>query len=181
MRKLQWLARRAAQFKLAALGLTVALFTLVTRAQPVLPSPLCDSVQVPDGSVLAIHAYAVGVQIYQWTGSAWSFVAPAATLYGDPGYHGQVGTHFAGPTWKSNSGSQVVGMRVAACTPDTSSIAWLKLAGLSSQGPGVFNGVIFVQRVNTVGGVAPSTPGTAVGQLANVPYAAEYYFYKAQD
>jgi len=41
--------------------------------------------------------------------------------------------------------------------------------------------VTFVQRVNTVGGKAPGTAGTTVGQVDNVPYTAEYYFYSATD
>ena len=55
---------------------------------------------------------------------------------------------------------------------------WLKLRAISSQGPGVLDGVTFIQRVDTVAGIAPSTPGTTVGQEADVPYMAEYYFYQ---
>lgn len=148
---------------------------------PPLPSPLCDSLQVPAGNELKSHTYAVGVQIYQWNGSGWVFVAPAAVLYADRRHHAEVGTHYAGPTWESNSGSKVVGARVAACTPDPNSIPWLKLTAVSSQGPGVFDGVTFIQRIKTVGGTAPSTPGSSVGQQAQVPYTAEYLFYSAED
>ena len=45
-----------------------------------LPSPICDSLQVPVGNVLAFRMYARGVQIYRWNGSSWQFVAPSATL-----------------------------------------------------------------------------------------------------
>lgn len=148
--------------------------------EPNLPSPMCDSLQVPDGSEVAFHAYAIGVQIYHWDGTSWVFIAPAAMLFADAGYHGQVGIHYAGPTWESNSGSKVVGTRLAACTPDPNSIPWLKLSGAAS-GPGVLDGVTFVQRINTVGGKAPSAPGTTVGQEAEVPYTAEYVFYRATD
>src|SRR5437762_12520755 len=65
---------------------------------PSLPSPLCDSLQVPEGNSVAFHAFAIGVQIYRWDGTKWVFIAPSAKLYADPGYHGQVGTHYAGPT-----------------------------------------------------------------------------------
>jgi Protein of unknown function (DUF3455) len=40
----------------------------------------------------------------------------------------------------------------------------------------------FIQRLNTSGGVAPSTgctQSTDVGQMALVPYTADYFFYKA--
>src|SRR6266566_761712 len=163
--------------KVASPAVVLALLAFATcaRAQdsqpPTLPSPLCDSLQVPTGNTLTFHAYAIGVQIYQWNGTSWVFVAPSATLYADPGYHGQVGTHYAGPTWESNSGSKVVGMRLEGCTPDASAIPWLKLGAHSSQRPGVFSHVTFIQRVNTIGGKAPGSPGTAVGQIANMAYA----------
>ena len=72
-------------------------------------------------------------------------------------------------------------MRVAACTPDPNSIPWLKLGAITSIGPGIFANVTFVQRVNTVGGKAPTAPGVNVGDLADVPYTAEYVFYRATD
>ena len=61
-------------------------------------------------SRLVFHAYAEGVQIYQWDGTTWAFRGPSASLYSDAGGRGLVGTHYAGPTWASNSGSLVVGM-----------------------------------------------------------------------
>src|SRR2546422_7566089 len=129
----------------AAAALALLAFSLGARAQdstpPVLPSPQCDSLQIPAGNTLTFHAYAIGVQIYKWNGTAWVFVAPSAILYADPGYNGQVAIHYAGPTWESISGSKVVGKRLAGCTPDTNSIPWLKLVAGSSQGPGVFGGV----------------------------------------
>ena len=144
---------------------------------------ICPSLAVPEGNAVAFHAYAMGVQIYQWnaTRATWVFIAPSATLFADPGYHGKVGTHYAGPTWESNSGSLVRGVRQAACAPDLNSIPWLRLGAVFSQGPGVFDTVSYVQRVKTVGGLAPTTPGTVNGQIAEVPYTAEYYFYREQN
>src|SRR2546428_7645054 len=96
---------KAAKFAPAAAVLALLAFCLGARAQdstpPALPTPLCDSLQIPDGNTLKFHAYAIGAQIYQWNGIKWVFLAPSATLYADPGYHGQVGVHFAGPTWAS--------------------------------------------------------------------------------
>jgi hypothetical protein len=147
---------------------------------PDLPQPLCQSIRVEPGHEVAFHTYAVGVQVYRWNGSAWAFVEPVANLYADRGFRGQVGTHYAGPTWESNSGSKVAARRVAGtgCTPDATSIPWLKLEAVSADGPGIFNGVTFIQRVNTTGGNAPAEPGTTVGQEAKIPYTAEYYFYR---
>src|SRR5262245_13154273 len=143
-----------------------------------LPSPACDELQVPEGSQLAFHAYAVGVQIYRWNGTAWTFVEPRAGLFADANYHGQVGIHYAGPTWEGNSGGKVVATRIIGCTPDPTAIAWLKLQAVSNDGAGIFDAVTFIQRVNTVGGMAPTAPGATVGAIAEVPYTAEYFFYR---
>ena len=146
---------------------------------PDLPSPLCDRLQVQGGKV-AFHVYALGVQIYRWNGASWVFVAPAARLFADPEYHGEVGIHYAGPTWESNSGGKVVASRVDSCAPDPTAIAWLLLQKVSSEGPGIFDRVTFIQRVNTAGGLPPSGPGPFVGAEEQVPYTAEYYFYRDQ-
>jgi hypothetical protein len=148
---------------------------------PDLPLPLCQSIQVEAGNEVAFHGYATGVQVYRWNGTSWAFVEPVANLYADRGFHGQVATHFAGPTWESNSGSKVVGRRVAGtgCTPDANAIPWLLLEKVTTDGPGVFDGVTFIQRVNTTGGVAPAAPGAFVGEESRVPYTAEYFFYRA--
>ncbi len=140
----------------------------------------CEQLAAPARSVLVLHAYGIGVQIYRWTGTSWAFVAPSATLFADRDGHGAVATHFAGPTWQSNSGGKVVGTVVDHCTPDAASIPWLSLTG-APDGPGIFSKVAFIQRLNTVGGNAPSTPGSVVGDEARVHYTADYLFYKAPE
>jgi hypothetical protein len=145
---------------------------------PALP-PVCERIAAPQGNKVCFHAYAVGVQIYRWDGSAWAFVAPAAVLYANADYDGEVGTHYAGPTWESNSGSKVLARRLDGCTPDATAIPWLLLQTVTTDGPGIFHRVTYVQRVNTVGGLAPAAPGTVVGEEQQVPYTAEYFFYRA--
>jgi hypothetical protein len=147
---------------------------------PELPAQ-CDSLQVPAGNMLAFHVYARGVQIYRWNGASWEFVAPMATLFADADYHGQVGIHYAGPTWESNSGSKVVAASPIRCFPDPTSIPWLRLQTASTNGPGIFSSVTYVQRVNTTGGLAPTASGSSIGEAVEVPYTAEYYFYRADD
>jgi hypothetical protein len=46
------------------------------------------------------------------------------------------------------------------------------------QRPGILDGVTFIQRINTAGGIRPTTPGTTVGDEVRIPYTTEYYFYK---
>lgn len=146
---------------------------------PDLPSPLCDSVDVPLGNKVTFHAYAVGLQIYRWNGTTWTFVEPVATLFSDPDYHSKVAIHYGGPTWESNGESKVVATRLTACSPDATAIPWLLLQTASTDGSGIFSSVTYVQRINTAGGLAPTAPGASIGAVAEVPYAAEYYFYRA--
>ena len=138
----------------------------------------CDSLQAPSGSKLVLRVFAEGVQIYHWNGTSWVFDGPSAVLYAAGKANGKIGTHYAGPTWESNSGSKVVGTVLKRCTPDAASIPWLLLGAVSAQGPGIFRRVTSIQRVNTVGGNAPATPGTVIGQEARVPYTTDYYFYR---
>ena len=140
----------------------------------------CQNLQVPAGSKLAFHVYASGVQIYRWTGTSWAFVGPEAVLTADAGGNGVVGIHYGGPTWESNSGSKVIGTLLQPCTPDPNAIPWLLLGAVRTEGPGIFERVTFIQRVNTVGGNAPSSPGSFAGEEARVPYTTEYFFYRTK-
>jgi hypothetical protein len=145
---------------------------------PELPTG-CEKLEVGAGHKVAAHAYAEGVQIYRWTGTSWLFVRPEAVLYHEDGENGEMGIHYAGPTWESVSGSKVAAAVEQRATPDPTAIPWLKLKATASQGPGIFNGITYIQRVNTVGGLAPTDPGDAIGEEVGVPYTAEYYFYRA--
>ena len=140
----------------------------------------CDKLDAPLGSKVVYHVYARGVQIYRWNGSAWTLYGPDAILSADARGNSVVGTHYAGPTWESNSGSKVVGTVVDRCTPNPNAIAWLLLSGKAS-GKGIFGSVTHIQRVNTVGGVAPSTPGAFVGAEVRIDYSTEYFFYRAPE
>jgi hypothetical protein len=175
-------AIRPGVLKLAALALL-----LLAAAAPVGADPGndnrapdlgdCTQLRVRAGNKVAFAAYGVGVQIYRWDGTRWAFVAPEAVLFHGSGV---VAIHFAGPTWESDSGSEVVGAVIDHCTPDPDSIPWLLLEAVSSEGPGIFDGVTYIQRLNTMGGVAPTEPGDFIGEVARVPYAADYVFYRKQ-
>jgi hypothetical protein len=138
----------------------------------------CDKLRPPAGSSLIFHAYARGVQVYRWDGTSWSLLGPSAQLFADAKSKALVGTHYTGPTWKSTSGSTVVGAVIDRCTPNSDAIQWLLLGAAKVEGPGVFQGVTHIQRVNTVAGKAPAEAGT-VGQVREIPYTAEYFFYRA--
>lgn len=151
---------------------------------PELPAQ-CSSIVVPEGNKLAFHAYAKGVQIYRWNivTQTWDLVAPRAGLFAEEQYFGEIGTHYGGPTWESKSGSKVEARRVlgTGCTPDPTAIAWLLLSKHRTEGNGIFSKITFIQRVNTVGGLAPAVPGIVDGETREVEYTAEYYFYRAEN
>ena len=177
----------AAKVKSTATVLTLLALAVAPQARatdnraPAVPA----GIAVPDGNKVHFHAYGVGVQIYSWnaTTAKWVFVAPEAVLFDSDG--NVVGTHFLDvalglPEWESNSGSTVVGKRLAAATVDATAIPWLLLQAVQTSGPGIFAPTTYVQRVNTVGGNAPATPGTSNGQVARVAYTAEYFFFRAE-
>lgn len=138
----------------------------------------CPQLAAPEGSTLLFHGFGIGVQIYHWNGTSWGVATPSATIYADAGGQGKIADHFAGPSWQTTSGSKVVGTVANRCTPDVASIAWLSLNAVA-EGNGLFATVNFIQRLNTVGGNSPSTPGTVIGQEAQIPYSADYLFYRA--
>jgi len=170
---------------LAALVLFQLAFVALVKAEPGNDSRAPElgdfqNLKVPAGNKVTFHAFAEGVQIYRWNGTSWAFVRPEADLFANAGGNGLVGTHYAGPTWESNSGSKVVGTVLERGTPDPSAIPWLLLKAVSNEGPGAFARVTYIQRVNTVGGIAPTDAGNFQGEVAEVPYTAEYFFYRAQ-
>src|SRR6266516_418092 len=139
-----------------------------------------EEIAVEAGNKVSFHGFGVGVQIYTWNGSSSGTAVPEATLFDADG--NIVSIHFAGPTWQSNSGSKVVGaLPPKHVTVDPDAVPWLLLSAKNPEGPGLFANTTFIHRVNTVGGNAPSEDGTVVGQVARVPYTADYFFYRQMD
>jgi hypothetical protein len=149
------------------------------KCPPSVPDP---SLNPPDGNKVAFSMDATGVQVYACqqpaSGPAWVFVFPEANLSQDVKISV---VHFAGPTWEALDMSTVVGTKVAGFTPDPTAIPWLLLSGSSHAGSGRMSDVTFIQRLNTVGGLAPPSvcDATTLGVVSRVPYTATYVFYKA--
>jgi hypothetical protein len=166
---------------------TVTLTALLTAcaSNPPPPPELPASIRVPDRLTLAHEVPATGVQIYDCAPSKsdpskfeWTFRAPEAQLFDKAGR--TVGKHYAGPTWEGNDGSKVVGeVKGRDDGPDKTAIPWLLLVTKSASGGGTFGRTQAIQRVNTVGGIAPASGCSAdtKGKEARVPYKAIYYFY----
>jgi hypothetical protein len=125
-----------------------------------------------------------GVQIYTCqqaaAGPQWVFQAPEATLIDASG--NPVGTHGAGPIWKSNDGSTIKGeLLQKSASPEPTSIPWLLLKAVSPSGSGIMTRVEFIRRYNAHGGVSPTTGCDAqhLKVVSRVPYTATYTFYSA--
>lgn len=169
---------------------TPTLLSLLIVACAGLQAPIAE-VRVPDelkpnsNESLAIIVRAKGVQVYecrarteQAGGYEWAFVAPEADLFDGRG--NRIGRHYAGPRWESTDGSTIVGtLKERAGAPLADAIPWLLLIVTSAGPEGLFSKVTSIQRVNTVGGVAPNDgcAQSAVGKTARVKYTADYYFF----
>lgn len=164
-----------------------ALLASGCASQPaVAPPDLPASLRAPAGQSDYLEARATGVQIYECAarpdptaGFEWVFRAPEAVLFDRSGR--AIGKHYGGPTWESSDGSTVVGeVKARNPGPDPSAIPWLLLGSKTTTGTGEFSQTTSIQRVQTVGGVAPSAPCGAdnAKQVARVPYTATYFFYR---
>ena len=164
-----------------AVALTLSNVSLAQKPLSVQLPEQCSQLEVPEGNRLAYHVYALGVLDYSWdaTSSTWLAGGVVANLYSNSNYQGQVGTHHGGPTWISNSGGLVTGEQEYECSPDQNSIPWQRLRADEVDGVGMFSDTTFIQTVNTSGGMAPVNPGAYDGQPANVPFTAEFLFYRA--
>jgi hypothetical protein len=143
------------------------------------------SIDPPAGSHVVLESKGSGVQIYTCTqigGSfKWTLKGPDAKLLDASGK--EIGTHFAGPTWKLTDGSQVQGEPAAnRPSPDAGSVPWLLLRAKPDSASGALAGVAYIQRSATHGGIAPAAGcGIAADaeKTVRVPYSATYRFFSA--
>jgi len=140
------------------------------------------------------------------SGFAWTFFGPQATLFDDGDGNEQVITHFLSPnlsptnpveivgtpraTWQHSGDTSTVWAMAIASSSDPAFVAsgaipWLRLEVVGAQGGpnggNELSATTFIQRLNTSGGVAPSTgctESTHVGKKMLVPYTADYFFYR---
>lgn len=145
-----------------------------------------EPVRVPSGHTMAMKALGVGELTYECKARAadtsafeWVFVGPVAKLM-DMATNREVGKYYAGPTWESTDGSKITGKQVAIAPAAAGNIPMQLVKTEPAMGSGAMTGVTYIQRVNTRGGVAPADPcaATSAGMKKQVPYQAEYVFYR---
>jgi len=167
-----------------AQSILLLLATFQAAAQPVPRPDVPDKIKAPLGEEVVLEVHASGSQIYtcqQGTDGkfAWTLKGPDAELRDEKG--AIIGHHFAGPTWKLNDGSQVVGKATARVdAPEADSIPWLLLAATDHSGSGALSRVTSIQRIHTHGGQPPAAtecgPGKQNAETRST-YSADYYFY----
>jgi hypothetical protein len=183
-----------------AVALTVSL-AQPAEARRVRPPPVPADLEVEAGSRAFLVGHAVGTQNYiclpSGTKIAWALFAPEATLFDDHGR--QLTTHFFSPnpseadsfrpTWQHSRDTSAVWAKLDTPSSDPAYVApgaipWLLLevvgAVAGPYGRDTLGSTTQIHRVNTAGGVAPSTGCSTpeeIGNKAIVPYTADYIFY----
>jgi hypothetical protein len=183
-----------------ALGMAVTFAPQAVDAQTVTPPVVPADIAVLPPHQAFLLGRGVGTQNYVCQPAAslgrvaWTLFTPQATLFSDD--NEQLTTHFFSPnpveggivrvTWEDSADTSTVWARlVASVSVNPDAIAWLRLevvgARVGPTGGGALVGTTFIQRVNTVGGLAPATGCDAlpdVGRKIFVPYTADYFFYR---
>ena len=176
---------------LALLGTAAALTACGSMSSPAAPafnqSSLPTAVQVPAGQRIAMETVGAGDITYECRAKKdmpsafeWVFVGPDAKLMDRSGK--VVGRYYGPPaTWESNDGSKVTATQLAVAPASAGNIPLQLVKANPAMGMGAMQGVTYIQRVATQGGVAPAVACTAAnaGQKQVVKYQADYIIWKA--
>jgi len=174
----------------------------------IIPPLVPPEIRVPAQNEVFFVGHGVGTQNYVClpcdqsrpdcaSGFAFALFTPQATLFNDR--EEQVTTHFFSPnpfegdivraTWQHSRDTSTVWGKVIGSSSDPifvtpGAIPWLLVEVVGAQagptGGAKLTGTTFIQRVNTVGGAAPSkgcSCSADIGAKAFVPYKADYFFY----
>jgi len=177
----------------------------------VLPPLVPPEIRAPAGNEVFFVGRGVGTQNYVClpcdpsrpdcaSGVAFSLFTPQATLFNDQGE--QVTTHFFSPnpfegdvvraTWQHSQDTSSVWGQVIGTSSDPrfvtpGAIPWLLIKVVGAQagptGGSKLTRTTFIQRLNTVGGAAPSKGCSSpadIGAKAFVPYTSDYFFYSRE-
>ena len=164
---------------------SLAVLTGCANQAMVKNAELPEAVRVPAGHTQTMFTVGSGEITYECREKKdaagafeWAFVGPVATLTNAKGT--VVGKYYAGPTWESNDGSKVTGKQIDVSPAAPGNIPLQLVKANPASGAGAMQGVSFIQRLNTAGGVAPALPCGAEqkGDKKVVGYKADYVFYK---
>lgn len=145
------------------------------------------AVQVPAGHKVVMETVGAGLITYECRTKPnmadayeWAFVGPDAKLLDRSGK--EVGKYFGPPaTWQSNDGSKITATQLAVSPAQPGAIPLQLVKANAAMGAGAMQGVSYIQRVATQGGVAPARAcdAAALRSKETVKYQADYIFWRA--
>ncbi|MFL9926618.1 DUF3455 domain-containing protein [Herbaspirillum lusitanum] len=173
---------------IASLILSSAVLAACAPMQPMYSQDaLPAAVKVPAGNQVVMQTVGVGDITYECRAKKdmagqyeWTFVGPDAALNDRSGK--QVGKYYGPPaTWESMDGSKITATQLAVAPAGAANIPYQLVKANPAVGSGAMSGVTYIQRVATMGGIAPASPcGMAnMGIKQTVKYQADYIFWKA--
>jgi hypothetical protein len=169
----------------AAIALSACASNMGAPAMMYSQAGLPAAVQVPAGHKVAMETVGVGQITYEcrakkdMAGHEWVFVGPDAKLLDRMGK--QVGRYYGPPaTWESMDGSKLTATQLAVAPAAAGSIPLQLVKANPATGMGAMQGVSYIQRVATQGGIAPAMlcDGSKVGSQQIVKYQADYIFWR---
>ncbi|QQZ34126.1 DUF3455 domain-containing protein [Pseudomonas sp. SK2] len=168
----------------AMLAICLALGVTPVHAQSGIPA----AVKVPDGHKVMLETVGVGEITYECRDKAnapgqteWFFIGPKAVLNDRAGK--PVGDYFGPPaTWQAKDGSKVTGTQLAIAPAAKGDLPYQLVKANPADGAGAMQGVSYIQRLATRGGVAPAVSCTEQNKGAQqiVKYQADYVFWSAK-
>ena len=171
---------------LAVVGLS-ACATQGASMAPFSQAGLPDAVKVQAGQRVFMETVAAGDISYLCSAKKdmagqfeWVFAGPDAGLKDRSGK--VVGRYYGPPaTWEALDGSKVTATQLAVAPNGTGNIPLQLVKANPAMGMGAMQGVSYIQRVKTMGGVAPQAACAAstVNQKQVVKYTADYIFWRA--
>ena len=148
---------------------------------------LPPAVQVPAGHKVFLETVGIGEITYECRAKAamagqfeWVFAGPDAKLLNRSGK--SVGTYYGPPaTWAGLDGVKLTGAQVAVAPAAPGSIPLQLVKANAASGAGMLSGTTYIQRVATMGGVAPAAACAQgnVGTKQVVKYQADYIFWRS--
>jgi hypothetical protein len=177
---------RTATLRAIAIAVSAAALGACTTAPMMMVdnSALPEPVRVPMGNTVKMKTVGIGELTYECRDKKdmagqfeWTLLGPVANLY--TADKAMVGKYYAGPTWEAADGSKVTGKQVAVAPGGAGNIPLQLVKADPAMGMGKMQGVSYIQRLNTKGGVAPTSmcDMSTRGSKAQVAYQADYVFY----
>jgi hypothetical protein len=169
-------ARAACCFTFALIGCASS------TPQPPVPANLIPSGEreVDRFATRGVRSYECRAKQGEASSAAWVYTGAESDLLDAQGK--TVGRHtFPPAVWEFSDGSKIAGgeVRARVDAPVANADPWILVSARSTGADGRFSKVTSLQRVNTVGGVAPAMKCDtgSLGSKQRVPFTADFVFF----